>query len=105
MPETMASSVLLPLPLGPTSARISPRATERSICSRTIREPNRLLTPRSSTAEFSVASSFTGLGILAPRGGARRRHRDSNIQHHADGSNHAHGDEANHDERPQLGEC
>jgi hypothetical protein len=50
MPDTIFSSVLLPLPLGPTSTSTSPRAIARSMLSKMTRAPNRLLTPRSSTA-------------------------------------------------------
>ncbi len=48
--------VVLPAPLGPSRASVSPRATTRSRASTASTEPNRLVSPATATAGTAVAS-------------------------------------------------
>ena len=57
-PAIERSSVVLPQPLGPSSATIAPGATARSTSRRTARSPNRLRAPR--TAIAAVGASGAG---------------------------------------------
>ena len=65
-PSSTLSSVVLPAPLGPSTARNSPSATSRSRPDHRSREPRRTAAPRSSTG-----GRVTGCGSTRARGAAR----------------------------------
>ena len=57
--------VVLPAPFGPSSPKISPSSTSRSIPSTATAPPNACRSPRQTTAYF-VASSFVASSVISP---------------------------------------
>src|SRR3954462_5034727 len=65
MPSRISTVVVFPAPLGPSSAKTSPRRTSRSRPSTTVRCPYRLTSPRTRTAGSSCGARAVGPGAGA----------------------------------------
>src|SRR5262245_17116208 len=63
-PATRRSVVVLPHPLAPSSATVSPSATSRETLSTTVRRPNRFVTPTSRRKASGIARNL--LCFLSP---------------------------------------
>src|SRR3954451_3696699 len=79
MPSRISTVVVLPAPLGPSSAKTSPPRTSRSRPSTTVRCPYRLTRPRTRTAGSSCDAGAVGPGagavVCMPRHFRRPRGR------------------------------